>query len=122
LFLFPQVVLALFLPLTHPGAVAARQVAVTLTPLVALLLIFDAWQTIANGVLRALKDAHSTLVIYAFGCWGIGMPLAWWLSRHAIGAMGVWTGMAVGLICVTVLLVLRFGRVARELQAGTRRV
>ncbi|TDR72450.1 MATE family efflux transporter [Paludibacterium purpuratum] len=122
LLLFPQMVLALFLPLTHPGAVAAREVAVTLTPLVALLLVFDAWQTIANGVLRALKDAHSTLVIFAFGCWGIGMPLAWWLSRHAIGAKGVWAGMAVGLACVTVLLVLRFKRVSHELQSGKRRV
>ncbi|MBV8045526.1 MAG: MATE family efflux transporter [Paludibacterium sp.] len=122
LWLFPQLVLALFLPLTHAGAAAARQVAVTLIPLVGLLLIFDAWQTIANGVLRALKDAHSTLAIFAFGCWGVGMPLAWWLSRHVIGAMGVWAGMVVGLACVTVLLIMRFRRVARELQTGRRRL
>ncbi|BEV72744.1 MULTISPECIES: MATE family efflux transporter [unclassified Paludibacterium] len=122
LLLFPQLVLALFLPLSHPGAQEARAVAVTLTPMVALLLIFDGWQTIASGVLRALKDAHSTLVIFAFGCWGIGMPLAWWLSHHLIGAMGVWAGMSSGLGVVTVLLMLRFRRVAHELQSSQRKL
>lgn len=120
LLLWPQLVLALFLPLDHPGAPAARAVALTLTPLVALLLIFDAWQTVANGVLRALKDAKATLVIYAFGCWGVGMPLAWWLSRHGLGAAGVWVGMATGLLVVTVLLVRRFKRLSGALLSGQR--
>lgn len=120
LLLCPHIVLALFLPLDRPGAPEARAVALGLTPLVALLLIFDAWQTVANGVLRALKDAKATLVIYALGCWGVGMPLAWLLSRHGLGARGVWAGMAIGLLVVTVLLVRRFRRFSEALLAGRR--
>jgi MATE family multidrug resistance protein len=122
LLLCPQLVLALFLPLDHPDAPAARAVAMQLTPLVGLLLIFDAWQTVANGILRALKDAKATLVIYAFGCWGVGMPLAWLLSRHLLGARGVWVGMATGLAVVTVLLTRRFGRISAALLAGRRKL
>ena len=82
LLLIPELLVELFLPLDRPGAEAARLIALTLTPLVALVFVFDAWQTVANGILRALKDAHATLVIYSLGCWGVGIPLAWWLSRH----------------------------------------
>ena len=122
LLLIPELLVALFLPQDRPGAEAARLIALTLTPLVALVFVFDAWQTVANGILRALKDAHATLVIYSLGCWGVGIPLAWWLSRHAIGARGVWVGMAAGLACVTILLVQRFNRLTGELLAGTRKL
>jgi len=122
LLLIPELLVELFLPLDRPGAEAARLIALTLTPLVALVFVFDAWQTVANGILRALKDAHATLVIYSLGCWGVGIPLAWWLSRHAIGARGVWVGMAAGLACVTILLVQRFNRLTGELLAGTRKL
>jgi MATE family multidrug resistance protein len=120
LLLIPQALISLFLPGDHPDAQAARQIALTLTPLVALVFVFDAWQTVTNGILRALKDAHATLIIYSLGCWGVGIPLAWWLSRHVLGAAGVWVGMAAGLACVTILLVRRFNRLSAELLAGTR--
>jgi MATE family multidrug resistance protein len=118
--LAPNLLLALFLPEGRPGAQAARAIALSLTPLVALLLIFDAWQTVVNGILRALKDAHATLVIYSLGCWGVGIPLAWWLSRHGLGAVGVWVGMATGLACVSILLVWRFNHQTHALISGRK--
>lgn len=122
LLLIPEFLIELFLPGNRPGTEAAREIARTLTPLVALVFVFDAWQTVANGILRALKDAHATLVIYSLGCWGVGIPLAWWLSQRALGARGVWVGMAAGLACVTILLVRRFNRMSGELLAGTRKL
>lgn len=118
--LAPQLVLTLFLPADLSGAAAARAIALTLAPMAAAVLICDAWQTVANGILRALKDAHATLVIYALGSCGIGLPLGWFLSRNGLGAPGVWAGMAAGLATVSLLLVRRFGRLSRGLIDGSR--
>ena len=122
LLLLPGLLVSMFLPEGRPGVDTARQIALSLAPLVALLLVFDAWQTVSNGMLRALKDAHTTLLIYSLGCWGIGIPLAWWLSRHGLGAIGVWSGMTAGLTVVSLLLTRRFSRLTDALLTGGKRL
>lgn len=122
LFLIPDTLIGLFLPEGKPGAEAARSIAMTLVPAATLLLSMDAWQTVLNGMLRALKDVHATLVIFAFSCWGVGMPLAWMLSRHAIGPAGVWWGMVTGLAVCTLLLGLRFRYLLGRLESGRRKI
>jgi MATE family multidrug resistance protein len=120
LLLAPEFLISIFLPQGRPGVEAARQIARSLAPLSAMLLTFDACQSVTNGILRALRDAHATLLIYALGCWGVGIPLAWWLSRHAAGASGVWIGMASGLACVAAMLIWRFNQLSNGLLSGRR--
>ncbi len=120
LLLAPNALIALFLPDGREGVEAARPIALTLVPVVATMLVLDAWQTILGGCLRALKDARATMVIFGIGCWGIAIPLAWYLSRHGMGPSGVWAGMSVGLLVVTALLLMRFRTLTRQLGSGLR--
>ncbi|MDN0083644.1 MATE family efflux transporter [Crenobacter sp. SG2305] len=115
LFLAPDALIALFLPDGRANVVEARAVAMSLVPLAALLCLFDGWQSLTGAVLRALKDARITMVIYAVGCWGVGLPLSWWLSRHGLGPAGVWWGMCSGLLVVCLLLYWRFEHTTRRL-------
>ncbi|GGY12152.1 MATE family efflux transporter [Paludibacterium paludis] len=116
----PEPLIRLFLPDGREGVEAARAVAMTLVPVVATMLILDAWQTILSGCLRALKDARATMIIYAVCCWGLAIPLAWFLSHRAMGPIGVWVGMSAGLLAVTLLLLGRFRRLTRHLVDGRR--
>ena len=58
------------------------------------------------------------MLIFMLGCWGVGIPLAWLLSRHVLGPTGVWTGMLAGLAVTALLLLGRFRRMTRLMQAG----
>ncbi|MCW3478389.1 MATE family efflux transporter [Neisseriaceae bacterium JH1-16] len=116
LLLAPEPLIALFLPDGRANVNEARAVALSLAPLAALLCLLDGWQSLTGAVLRALKDARITMVIYGVGCLGVGLPLAWLLSRHGLGPAGVWWGMCAGLLVVCLLLYWRFERTTRQLQ------
>jgi multidrug resistance protein, MATE family len=56
----------------------------------------------------------------AISYWGIGFTTAHALAFHtALGAVGVWIGLAIGTAVYAVLLILRFRRLARHLELVT---
>jgi MATE family multidrug resistance protein len=118
LLLAPETLIGLFLPDDVAGADVARQAALLLAPIAAALCLIDGLQVVLSGVLRALKDATSTMVIYSLGCTLIGIPLAWLLPRHGFGPRGVWFGMLAGLLCVSLLMLLRVRYMNARLTAG----
>ncbi len=116
----PLPLIALFLPDGREGVDAARTAALALLLPAALMFVLDAWQALAGGMLRALKDARASMLIYAAGCAGFGLPLAWLLSRHGLGGAGVWWGMCAGLLLIGALSQYRLAGRIRALQAGAR--
>ena len=61
------------------------------------------------GALRGLADVRTPTVITFFGYWLCAAPAAWLLGFPlGHGALGVWSGMAVGLFLCALLLVARF--------------
>ncbi|HQF38737.1 MAG TPA: MATE family efflux transporter [Opitutaceae bacterium] len=71
--------------------------------------IFDGTQVTAMGALRGLADVRTPTVITFFGYWLCAAPAAWLLGFPlGHGALGVWSGMAVGLFLCALLLVARF--------------
>ncbi len=99
------------------GEAAAATVELTATLLLvgATFFIADGLQTIMGGALRGLNDTRMTLLFAAIGYWLVGFPSAWLLAFHAaLGAVGVWIGLALGSFVYAGLLILRFLRLARR--------
>jgi MATE family multidrug resistance protein len=85
----------------------------------AALQLVDGAQAIAAGALRGLKDTRVPMVLAALGYWAVGFPAAW-LCGFVLGygAVGVWWGLALGLLAVTLLLTWRFWQVSSSARDG----
>ncbi|WP_167376262.1 MATE family efflux transporter [Xenorhabdus vietnamensis] len=114
LLLIPNELLSLFLPSDINQATEAKNIALMLVPFAALLCLLDGWQTMVCGLLRALKDAQITVIISGVSYWGIGLPLAWWLSQYSLGPAGIWWGMCSGLFIACFIMQIRLQVLLRK--------
>jgi MATE family multidrug resistance protein len=102
------------------SAGASIELTATLLTVGATFFVADGVQTIAAGALRGMNDTRVPLLFAALSYWGIGFTTAYALAFHtALGAVGVWIGLAVGTAAYAVLLILRFRRLARHLELVT---
>lgn len=91
------------------GAVIA--VAVQLLMVAAFFQMVDGVQVIVAAVLRGIGDVKLPAVITLVAYWGLALPLSYGLGiRGAFGAVGIWTGIALGLAFAAVFLMGRFLR------------
>ncbi len=82
---------------------------------VAIFQIFDGIQAVAIGTLRGLSDTKWPSLIAFFAYWIMGLPLGYVLAFHwGVGPVGIWIGLLVGLIFVSLLLTLRFHILSRR--------
>lgn len=73
--------------------------------------LFDGIQAVAAGALRGLQDTRMPMWIALVGYWPIGFALSWALGLHTpLGGLGVWVGLAAGLVVVASALLLRWTR------------
>jgi multidrug resistance protein, MATE family len=111
----PRLLIAPFMDVTAPENATAVAIATTLLGIAALFQIFDASQATLANMLRGIHDSRVPLLIALFGYWAVGAPvglvLGFWTP---LGAVGVWTGLALGLAVVAVLLLLRWIGKARR--------
>ena len=94
--------------------------------LAVILLSFAAFFQLADGLamasigsMRGYKDTFGPMKIMAISYWGVGLPLGIILSITDIvttqmGAVGMWTGMASGLLVAAVLMVRRVRKVSTK--------
>src|SRR5207244_4589407 len=74
----------------------------------ALFQVFDGVQVIAVGALRGYRDTAVPMLIAAIGYWAIGFVSSWLLAFPlGFGAVGLWSGLALGLAVVATALTLR---------------
>lgn len=79
--------------------------------------LFDGIQVVSQGALRGLQDVKIPTIITAAGYWAIAFPLAVLLSvTFGMKTLGIWIGLASGLIFCAVMLILRFYREVGKLQ------
>ncbi len=98
-----------FLKPTDPGFAQVLELTTKILVLAAFFQIFDGLQVMAALALRGLKDTVVPLWIATFGYWLFGVSCGWLLAfQFALGAEGLWWGMAVGLTVTGSLLALRF--------------
>jgi multidrug resistance protein, MATE family len=100
-----------------PAVIAA---AVPLLLVGAAFQFFDGVQITATGALRGAGNTHAGLYVQLTGYWVIGLPIGWWLGfGRKMGAVGLWIGLAAGLMFAGVALITVW---ARTVKRGVGRV
>lgn len=104
--LAPSAILRLF-----TADVAVLAIGVPLVLVAALFQLFDGLQGVATGVLRGLGDTRTPMVWNLAGHWVIGLPLGYVLCfERGWGALGLWSGLCLGLMVVGCVLVVTWSR------------
>ena len=82
---------------------------------------FDGVQVTATGALRGAGNTHAGLYVQLVGYWVVGLPLGLWLGfGRKMGAVGLWIGLAAGLMFAGVALITVWGRTVRRGVGGLR--
>lgn len=88
-----------------------------LLALAAAFQVFDGIQTIATGSLRGLGETRIPMLANLVGYWILGLPLGFFLcfALHW-GIYGLWIGLTLALIVISMWLILRWRRDSARLQ------
>jgi MATE family multidrug resistance protein len=107
----PEYLLYLFLDPWDPANAAVTGFALTYLLVCAAFQLFDGLQVVAAGALRGLQDTRAPMWIALFSYWVPGFGLAAGLGLFTpLEGLGVWIGLAAGLVCAACLLVHRWHR------------
>lgn len=105
----PQTLAGLFLAPARPENGTPLALAVSYLGIAALFQLADGAQVVSAAVLRGLGDTAMPMVIAIAGYWGVGMPIAYLLGfGFDLRGLGVWIGLASGLVAVALTLLARF--------------
>jgi MATE family multidrug resistance protein len=111
------VILVMFGPAIARAFVSDPTVVVIAAQLLVIAGIFqlvDGVQVVGSGLLRGLHDTKVPMWINFVAYWAIALPLGAWLTfGRGDGAVGMWVGLAWGLLFAALLLVVRFVRKTR---------
>lgn len=106
-------IVAAFLDMDDAQAPAILSLGVALMGVAALFQLVDGAQVMALGFLRGVQDTHRPMILAAISYWGIGIPASLLLGfTLGLGPVGVWLGLVIGLAVASVLLMVRFFRLA----------
>ena len=104
----PRAIAKIYVDIDAPANHGLVVIALYLLAIAALFQIFDGVQAIAAGALRGYRDTAVPLLIAVVGYWGIGFTGGWLLAFPAgYGPIGLWSGLAIGLAAVALMLTLR---------------
>jgi multidrug resistance protein, MATE family len=104
----PRAIAKIYVDIDAPANRGLVVIALYLLAIAALFQIFDGVQAIAAGALRGYRDTAVPLLIAVVGYWGIGFTGGWLLAFPAgYGPVGLWSGLAVGLAAVALMLTVR---------------
>jgi MATE family multidrug resistance protein len=112
MFLAPQMIVRIF---TADKTVAS--IGVSLLAVGAVFQFFDGVQGVSSGALRGAGETRVAMITNFFGYWVLGFPIGYSLCFKAgLGAPGVWIGLCVGLIVVSVILATLWHRKTKALR------
>ena len=85
--------------------------AVQFLTIAAVFQIFDGAQVVGAGMLRGLHDTRIPMLFAFLGYWVIGLGTGVWLAFwQGWEGAGIWTGLALGLGVVAILMLVRWTR------------
>ena len=107
----PYLLVSAFMDVRDPANARVLGFAVGYLAVAAIFQIVDGAQVLGAGMLRGLHDTRVPMVYAAIGYWGVGLPSGAWLAFEAgWRGVGIWSGLAIGLTVVAVLMVQRWTR------------
>jgi len=105
---------SLFLDPHDPVEAPAVGFAIAYLAIGALFQLADGGQAVAAGALRGIKDTRIPMAIALAGYWGAGIGSAVLLGfGFGLDGVGIWLGLAIGLVVVWVALAWRFEKLMR---------
>ena len=109
LLIAPRRLIGAFIATDDPANAAVVELAVSFLFCAALFQIADGAQAVGAGMLRGLQDTRMPMLYAALGYWGVGMPLGLLLAFQAgLKGLGVWIGLAAGLVVVAFAMIRRW--------------
>ncbi|SEL64137.1 multidrug resistance protein, MATE family [Stigmatella aurantiaca] len=115
-FLMPERIVSFFIDPGQPDHAAVATLATQLLAIAGVFQLFDGSQEIAVGALRALEESRRALGITLISYCLLGIPLAYILGIFLdYGGVGIWWGLAAGLVSAAGLLVWCFERAISRL-------
>lgn len=106
----PRLIVGIYVDVDDPARAREVALAIQYLAVCAMFQLFDGAQAVAAGSLRGLQDTRMPMIIAAFGYWVAGFGTAILLGFHwHWQGVGIWVGLAVGLLVVSVSLVSRWG-------------
>jgi MATE family multidrug resistance protein len=107
----PKLVLGIYVDTEAARNTAMIAFAVQFMAVAAAFQLFDGLQAVAAGALRGLQDTRMPMLYALSGYWAAGLVTAVWLGFFTpLAGLGVWIGLAVGLIVVALLMLWRWSR------------
>ena len=97
------------------GTKVVSLLATELLAIAAIFQVFDGLQVTAARALRGLKDNVAPLWIAGFGYWILGIGGGSLLAFiFNMGGIGLWWGLAMGMMATGSMLAWRFNRISRR--------
>ncbi len=94
-------------------------VGTSLLAVAAFFQLFDGIQVTGAGILRGLGDTKKPMIFNLVGHWLLGIPLGYLLCfRYGGGIWGLWIGLCIGLVFVSIGLLYYWLRYEKKLAAG----
>ena len=108
-YLFPMELARVFLDPETENALEVLTLAASLLTVAAIFQIADGCQLIMAGTLNGLSDMLAASIIGLFCYWGIGLSAAAFFGFYLeAGVVGIWWGMALGLVMAALVYMIRF--------------
>jgi len=106
----PRDLMTFFLDDT-PANAPVIALGVSFLGIAAIFQVVDGAQVVGAGMLRGLHDTRVPMLFTFLGYWAIGIGIGAWLAfAHGWAGQGIWTGLAIGLAIVAVLMLWRWTR------------
>ncbi len=84
---------------------------------VGIFQIPDGVQVVLSGVMRGLNETKIPMILGLISYWVIGLPIGAYLAyQKGMEARGLWIGLAIGLTCMCVLLVIFYQNRIKKLR------
>jgi len=109
----PRLFVSAYLDVSDPANAAVVHLAISYLAVAAVFQLVDGVQVVAAAILRGLQDTRVPMLVALFGYWVVGFGIAVALGfRTPLAGVGIWIGLAAGLLVVSILLTWRWN--ARE--------
>ena len=108
IWIFPRELIGIFLDRDEANR-RVIDLAVSFLAIAALFQIADGAQVVGAGMLRGLHDTRVPMLFALVGYWVVGIGVGVWLAfGEGWDGVGIWSGLAAGLIFVAVLMIARW--------------
>jgi len=105
-----------FLPQLYIEDMEVIAIAAPLIVIAGFFQLADGTQVVCLGALRGMQDVKIPSLFIFIAYWVVGLPLGYFLGfKMGYGAIGIWTGLLIGLTLTAIAMFFRFHLLSKKL-------